>query len=204
MLLVAVAGTILGAAHAGVRPPTTNEALDAVRQFQASWLVQWKESERAHHKGDVCSALGCPPRIAQAMAALHCHRAFTEISTQRGAGEAAARRSRYFIPPERFLPSRRSAFAVCPGWAAGDSGARSPPGIDDALLPELRQSVRAERDSVLALLEAAMQDDAASGLLIGQRVRFSLDQDGPSQAARVLSPCRARQWWCSALEALVA
>jgi hypothetical protein len=204
VLLVAVAGTILGAAHADVRPPTTHQALDAARRFQASWLVQWKHSERTRHVGDVCSEQGCPLPVAQAMASLHCHRSFTDLAPQRGASAAAARRSMYFIPPERFLPSRRSAFAVCPGWALDVLSARSMPGTDDGLLPELRQSVRAQRDSVLAALEAAMQTDSASDLLIGQRVRFSLDQGGPSQAARVLTSCPASRWWCSALAGLVA
>ncbi len=96
--------------------------------------------------------------------------------------------------------------AVCPSWPLGFP---KPPwdermGIDAAIVPPLRDSVRQARARLRSILDSAARLLPGDAWLVGQRVRFSLDQADTAAALVAVRQCRAARWWCLLLDGYLA
>lgn len=77
-------------------------------------------------------------------------------------------------------------------------------GDDDAdKAPEEPSRIRHARSSLLAALDGAAATIPGDEWIVGQRVRYLLEDRQPLLAARVVEQCRAVAWWCEALGGLV-
>ena len=63
--------------------------------------------------------------------------------------------------------------------------------------------IRQARARLLAALEDAGATLPGDQWIVGQRVRYLLEDSQPGPAARVAAQCRALAWWCEALAGLV-
>ena len=75
-------------------------------------------------------------------------------------------------------------------------------GDDDSAPPEPPR-IRQARARLLAALEDAATALPGDEWIVGQRVRYALEDSQPQLAARVAEQCRAVPWWCAALGGLV-
>lgn len=98
---------------------------------------------------------------------------------------------------------------MCPTWLL-EHGHVPDAGLvlDSALTPARRAQIGVARDSLLRELADAVQSYPGDNWLIGQWIRFLLDQAyrGPGYAAQAKTAaegCRAEPWWCTSLQALV-
>lgn len=104
------------------------------------------------------------------------------------------------------IPSRFTGFSVCPTWFQG-------PGpfpawderlsIDGALTTEYREKLRFKRDTLIELLRQLSAAAPTDAWLLGQHIRFLVDQHRLDDASRVLSDCAAERWWCRSLAVYV-
>ena len=103
------------------------------------------------------------------------------------------------------LRSARSAFAVCPIWRYRTTGASDERvTIDAALDGPAQDSVQVEREKLLAVFDSLLPRAPADTFLVGQFVRFLVDQRVWDHAYRATtSECRAEKWWCAMLEGYV-
>ncbi len=74
---------------------------------------------------------------------------------------------------------------------------------DYALSVEARDTVRAHRRALLTVLDAAAARLPGDRWLLGQRVRFLIDQGDDQAAARAASNCGTERWWCGLLTGYV-
>ena len=72
----------------------------------------------------------------------------------------------------------------------------------DSAPPEPRR-IREARARLLATLDNAGAALPGDEWIVGQRVRYLLEDSQPSAAARVAEQCQAVRWWCEALAGLV-
>jgi hypothetical protein len=157
----------------------------AALRFFNEWGLAWRTSEAERHQFEFSEA-GMRTRQLQ----LHCH---PDI-----AGPYARLRMGSMIRSED------SWYAVCPAWFLGDVGpADERLGIDNALAPDLRTTVRARRQSLVEYYARANAAVPASEWVVGQRVRFLVDQRSFDSAQHVARECRARAWWCAQLAGYV-
>jgi hypothetical protein len=154
------------------------------------WRLAWEASEKHRHAVDD-SAKSTPTRWGDAdpnrIALLHCH-------IDVGDGGFATFRS-------HIIESGAGKRAICPSWPLDflklpDEAE----GIDGALITDSLPAIRRARDSLLLALEHAAPRRADDAWLVGQRVRFALDQKEPARAANALARCGAAHWWCMALD----
>jgi len=75
-------------------------------------------------------------------------------------------------------------------------------GDEDSAPPEPAR-IRQARARLLAALDAAGATVPGDEWIVGQRVRYLLEDSQPRLAARVVEQCRAAQSWCEALGGLV-
>lgn len=105
----------------------------------------------------------------------------------------------------RGIPDGETGWGVCPSWFAGSF--EMPPdeqsGIDGALIERVAGPVRAARERLLALIDTTVVRNPADAWLVGQFVRFAVDQRAFSTALDRLRGCAVVRWWCAALEAYV-
>jgi len=99
--------------------------------------------------------------------------------------------------------SQRNWFALCPGWHQGglayDAGGDERLWIDAAISPARRPAIIAARDSLLTILEAAWRAAPADSVLVGDVVRFAVDQRAWPRAFAAVEQCQASRSWCEAL-----
>jgi len=84
---------------------------------------------------------------------------------------------------------------VCYWYDGGDD--------DEAKAPEEPSRIREARTRLLAALDDAAATLPGDEWIVGQRVRYLLEDRQPPVAARVAEQCRAVAWWCEALGGLV-
>jgi len=76
-------------------------------------------------------------------------------------------------------------------------------GGDDETPPEEPSRIREARARLLAALDQAIEVSPGDEWIVGQRVRYLLEDSQPGQAARAADECRSARWWCEALTGLV-
>jgi len=69
----------------------------------------------------------------------------------------------------------------------------------DTTLPAEPEPIRTSRDRLLATLASAQTDRPDSDWLVGQRVRYLIEQAELDSAIAVALRCGATAWWCDAL-----
>jgi hypothetical protein len=74
---------------------------------------------------------------------------------------------------------------------------------DEDKAPEEPSRIREARTRLLVALEDAAETIPGDEWIVGQRVRYLLEDRQPVLAARVAEQCRAVTWWCEALAGLV-
>lgn len=70
-------------------------------------------------------------------------------------------------------------------------------------VPDEPPRIRQARARLLAALDGAATTIPGDEWIVGQRVRYLLEDGNPQRAARVVEECRAVAWWCEALGGLV-
>lgn len=184
------------------RPPVQvrTESERAIQSFLALWYNAWTATQAEQHDLGNCGSARCPARTR--IATLHCHREYTQTaSTLLDARTRLASRNLAYIEPERFIESAHSAFAVCPGWMLGTLYARGDErlAIDNALNERNVARVRPARDSLIATLATTRRAAPADDFVLGQLVRFLIDQGLVERAVAEAELCGGSLWWCTAL-----
>lgn len=176
-------------------------AVLAVSEFFVTWQRLWRESE--------IRRVGMPGReraLPIRLPYVHCHAELPDGArtgrTPRGSDAVARPFSQFPI-----VRSDSSQFAACPTWIltadipqASDEAAWR----DGALVPALRSKAYESRARLIAMLDSAVTAWPGSTFLVGQLVRFRLDQRDVAGAADAVRRCRAAEWWCLALAGFVA
>ena len=166
-----------------------NAVITAEMRFLFAWDTLWMRSERARHSfiaiGDLLTEAS-PRRQAY-----HCHPDH----------EMASRGGMH----SRLIKNASGVFAVCPSFDLGDVATFGDERtrLDDALIDSLIPEARRLRADLIAVLDSAAVQLEADDFIVGQRVRFLMDQWEQEKAMRVARDCRATQWWCSALAGYV-
>jgi hypothetical protein len=166
-----------------------NRVMAAEIRFFHAWDTLWMRSERARHSFVVIGDLmdDASPRRQ----AYHCHPEY----------EVGARS----VTTSRLIRNATGHFSVCPSFDLGDV---ETPGdertrLDDALIDSLIPVARQLRAALIATLDSAADVLPTDDVIVGQRVRFLLDQWEHEKATAVARDCRGTAWWCSALAGLV-
>jgi hypothetical protein len=109
-----------------------------------------------------------------------------------------------------FEGTRRLNLPERPGGWSGICGQRIgricywyEPGEDKDSAPPEPARIRDARARLLTALESAATTIPGDEWVLGQRVRYLLEDSQPGPAARVADQCRAVEWWCEALAGLV-
>jgi hypothetical protein len=105
------------------------------------------------------------------------------------------------------LSDRRGLLnATCPSWFPADDVLPWDErfGIDASIVPQARESVRRARVRLLERLEAAAAQAPNDRWVVGQIVRFALDQGDTSRAQAAVRRCVAGNGWCQLLDGYVA
>jgi len=94
----------------------------------------------------------------------------------------------------------------CPHWIPPDEPVPPDEGesIDLALPSNQREGVRVYREQLIQLIERAFLRVPSNEWLVGQLVRFLIDQRAPARARAAAESCRGDHAWCDELRALVA
>lgn len=100
--------------------------------------------------------------------------------------------------------SRNVLFATCPTWFLGGQpyavGHGEDRGIDAAISPSRLPYVRTLRAALLDTLAARLRSQPTDSVLVGQVLRFALDQRDTALARVATASCRAQRTWCQLLE----
>jgi len=109
-----------------------------------------------------------------------------------------------------FEATRRANLPERPGgWSGGSSRIIGririwyESGVDDETPPAEPSRIRQARARLLMALAGAGAAIPGDEWIVGQRVRYLLEDGQPSAAARVVEQCRAVEWWCQALGGMV-
>jgi hypothetical protein len=104
------------------------------------------------------------------------------------------------------IQSALTRTAMCPTWYPTG---KAPPwderhGIDRSLIAPLQPAVSNRRAALLEDLRHAAVRLPRDPWIVGQRVRFALDQHDTAHAQQAVSDCQAEAWWCALLSGHVA
>ncbi len=166
-------------------PDTARIALTAEAvKFFTTWQDAWTDNQQ--------------PRMfaARRWAYRHCH----GVLMSRGGEPNRQPESNYVA-----IASGRTAFSVCPTWLLGDDArvADEARMTDAAIAPQALVKVRAARALLIDRFARSALLAPTDGFIVGQRVRFLVDQDLPDSALVIARACRADAWWCAALQGYV-
>jgi hypothetical protein len=101
------------------------------------------------------------------------------------------------------LPERAGGWSGVCGQRIGRVCYWNESGEDEDTPPAEPARVRQARTRLLDALDRAAAAIPGDEWIVGQRVRYRLEDGQPSLAARVAAECRAVAWWCEALDGLV-
>jgi hypothetical protein len=198
-LLVALPLQIYQASSGPVTRPADSVAIvtqmrEETTEFLWVWRFTWQASQAIQHRieGNVFEPDWIPPTkplsdrmIRLRVNHLHCH--------PDGRGGFPVQRT---IIREGGVSLR----AICPQWAPRDAPAHDErTSLDDAILDPLRSGMRFGRAQLLANLADAAAKLPGDEWIVGQRVRFGVDQRDTAAAMRAVRECRTAPWWCAAL-----
>ncbi|MCC6242932.1 MAG: hypothetical protein IT353_08825 [Gemmatimonadaceae bacterium] len=92
---------------------------------------------------------------------------------------------------------RDPAGSVCPAWVPDDEASHEESeSIDHALPPEQRTAIARERETLIELLARARTNSPRDDWIVGQYVRFVLDQNTPTRTVDAARECRSTRVWC--------
>jgi len=101
------------------------------------------------------------------------------------------------------LPERFGSWGDACGERFGQICAWSQGSVADEAPPEEPWRIREARARLLAALDQAIATSPGDEWIVGQRVRYLLEDGQPGKAARAADECRSAWWWCEALSGLV-
>lgn len=166
-----------------VAPSRTNNSVieaanRAVLGFLATWRTAWHSTAYAGGSGNDENRLRD----------VHCH--------WDGSFKGEIRRT--YTPTVIHNGSRRS---MCPNWYPTEEGAKPDERVDrdGALPPGVRERVREARAQLIDSLAALNERAPNEPWIIGQRVRFLVDQGSAKDAADLARRCSAGTVWCAQL-----
>ena len=182
---------------------TRAELVQSIAEFEVLWQRVWRDSEERRASEPDAREL-----LNRRFAYQHCHRGNKELirflrsnvqnKLQTGSEKSMVRPdSQYSL-----IASDLSTFGVCPSWplinistyAVDESEWR-----DAALLEPMRPNVRSARALLINHLDSAHANTPTDGWIIGQIVRFRIDQRDYKGAVATATNCAAQEWWCKAL-----
>lgn len=120
-------------------------------------------------------------------------------------GMADPNRSRNRIGSTSQRPS-----LICPSWTVERSEFEESDDIlDNAITPARRPAVIAARDTLLRILADLAKVSPNDEWILGQRIRFLLDQKShdplaAGAAIALVAPCKSNSWWCATLEGYIS
>jgi hypothetical protein len=165
------------AAMPGVDSMPRDPVIDSLRReatrFMMTWRREWTMTRQSN-------------RTYPRMASLHCH---FDGSREGGAPNII-----------RALDNRKS---FCPVWFPLEDSLEYDEGVDGvdaALIEESRRLVQRARRGLLERLQAAAETRTSHPWLVGQVVRFAVDQKDTDLALRWARGCSASRSWCLLLE----
>lgn len=164
-----------------------------VRRAANTFLVQWKRAWIATESiRDPLLAARKPRPVSEPLAegrnkAAHCH-APSDV-----------------LEPSQVQWSPASKLAACAMWYAAESAlaADERDSLDGSLQLSLRGDIRNARRQLLQVLEDAAQRFPSNHFLVGQRIRFLVDQRDFAAATQVARACTSDGWWCASLAGYV-
>lgn len=103
-----------------------------------------------------------------------------------------------FLTPRMIRPTPNYG-AICPAWIPESERLPLDEGeaIDLALPPASREPLRRERELLITTLANAKAKYPADEWIIGQHLRFVIDQRSPSRALQAARDCKGSQAFCS-------
>lgn len=201
MLHLLIALQIAAAGHSHAVPLSGADSIAVVARLRAEtadfvwvWRFYWEASEALRHElqGELFPA--SRPRMNRPLSNrvardrvnhVHCH---------------PDNRGGFPVLPTIIREGGGSLRAICPRWSMPESPLHDERlSIDDALTDWLRSGTRIARAELIASLEQASADLPGDEWLIGQRVRFAIDQADTAATVRAIRDCRASEWWCAVL-----
>lgn len=169
-----------------------------ITAFHASWHLLWRQSERQRANDFNAQSYQLARHTL-----IHCHLG-TEpedrLVTTFWPGADGSTVDINFRYAQ--IVGSRSTFAVCPTWTMvekGNTALDERLGRDGALLERLRKGTHDLRSKLLVQLDTAGAKYPGDAFIVGQRVRFEVDQRSFVRAVAAATSCRAESWWCAAL-----
>ena len=203
-----VAATVTPTMSAWSQPPSRDTlaivqtVMRAEEQFLRAWRTAWLKSDwDAWTALDRSTPRNTNPRYApEGMQQLWCVYAWKPPVGV----ESPTRRS-------RMIPSGTAAVPtlLCPSWVVDPLHTNDASTVlDSALSPARRDSIALQRDSILALIDRAAERLPGDRFLLGQRIRFRVDQAYRDhrrldEALALAQGCTIDAWWCASLEGFV-
>ncbi len=164
----------------------------AETRFLRQWDSVWRASEGERHSLEYDRTGAVAPPGASAL--IHCH---TRDPYWSGV------KNRFYA---NGIESRRNAFAICPSWYTEPTFGEMPDErvrLDVALTTKRIGPIVAARESLIQQLDSAVRSAPRNDWLIGQLIRFLVDQGQESRALDAARQCAASRWWCAALTGFV-
>jgi len=197
------AGSTPSSAKAGVGPDsveTQARAVLAIAEFFIGWQRLWQTSELRR-----LEVPGREDAMKLRLPYAHCHAGVPNgrrLAARGGANDVIGRVFLQFP----LIESDESQFSVCPTWTVHGTipqAADEAQWRDGALVPGFRTRAYESRARLIATLDSSFAAWPGSTLLVGQLVRFRVDQRDFVGAAKVAGRCRASVTWCLALTGYV-
>lgn len=102
----------------------------------------------------------------------------------------------------RMIVSLPNTGSICPSWLPAEEGVPLDEGeaIDFAIPVKERPPLKAQRDKLIGILDAAQKQDPTDTWITGQRVRFLFDQRDLPGALATATDCLGDRVWCLSLQ----
>lgn len=180
-------GQIAGAARHDIRRSEAAVVLDTAiaeaQKFLSYWQDVWRVSEGERH------TVVHPMRFSPHRARYYFGMCAVSIAA---------------VDANRIPSGQGRLLDLCPSWLLGETlGVDERNGIDAAIAPQYRDDVRSFRARLLSRLASAAAMLPGDNWIVGQRVRFTVDQGERDDALRIAQSCVAARAWCLDLEAFV-
>ena len=155
-------------------PAVLRRVTRAEVQFLTAWRQAWMATMDETRREGVSHSL---PRFHDTTATYVADSLLSRALLARWSAHLCIRVDKWSWSPH-YVQSRYGPRGMCPIWLPRDAG--QPPDIstlrDSAISPQRLPAIRAERAKLISLLDSASAALPENAFLIGQRVRFLLDQ----------------------------
>lgn len=179
-------------AEAQVTVPVDSALVTRIARVETEFFVAWRKAWRDALDSVVPTAdFGDQKRDPDAWAYKYLH---SRCATQERSVSLSIVRSASNGP------------AICPWWANwrndGPSAA-SVVRVEAPVRATVAGALRVRRDALVKLLDSAFQERPGNPWIVGQNVRFLVDEKDLVGALGVTRKCVASRWWCSSLAGFV-